>query len=672
MIGPSSDGLAYLLDDTANIFTVTPGSLAPHPQGLIALGGNDVIMGSGDGDLIQGNQGDDQLFGDGGNDTLLGGQGDDFLAGQLGDDQLFGGQGNDTLFGGQGNDLLLGLEGNDILAGDLGQDTLTGGEGKDIFVLAPDPGVRNPELADLITDFNPTMDKIGLRNNLTEFNLSLEPVSFLNPVDTVIRVQESGEILGVVANQMPDDLRGRFLDVDRILSADLAIAQPLGTLDSGNPFNINHFVGGGSPTRVYRFSTLDVRQFQLTLDGLTADADVQLIRDGNNNLRVDTGEVIASSSQLGTQSESIKVDRLEPGTYYVQVAQYDGESSYFLNLSVQPVGATITGSSTALFNERFGFGLVDASRAISQVLGGPLPSLPDLGGFDWGRDLIQAPEVWSQGITGEGVVIALLDSGIDYTHPELMNSIWVNPGESLNGSDDDGNGFVDDVRGWDFVGNDNDPLDENGHGTHLAGLITANLDGLGITGVAPEATIMPLRILDSRGNGSVTNAVAAIYYAVNNGADIINLSFGGRSFDPREQEAIRFAESQGVIVVSSSGNRGAITPDYPSRLSNEVGIAVGAVQRNQQISSFSNSAGPDVISYVVGPGGDGGIQDENDIYSTVPQSLKGSLYGYLAGTSMATAHVSGVVALLKQVNPNLTPAEIKQILVETANPSVFV
>lgn len=680
MIGPSSDGLSYLLDDTGNNFTVSPGLLSPYTQGLMALGGDDLIMGSGNADLISGNQGNDQLLGNQQNDTLFGGQGSDLLAGQLGDDQLFGDQGKDTLYGGQGSDLLMGLGGNDVLSGDQGQDVLIGGDGKDLFILQPDPNVTTPEAADVITDFNSSLDRIGLSNVLNEVGLTLEAI---NNTDTLIRLEGSGEILGVVSNTLPNGLQTRFVNVDSVFTANLGTAQPLGTLDISNDITVSDGINPLIPTKVYRFSTLDIRKFELNLEGLTADADVRLIRDINTNQQLDPGEIIATSEEPFAQSEKIIVDRLQPGTYYVQVSRYQGSTNYTLNLSADLVSPMISISSANSFNQRFGFGLVDAGRAVAQALGNPAPiEVPDLGGTDWGRDLVKASEAWAQGITGRNVIVAVLDSGVDYTHPELSNNIWTNPGESgldvngvdkaFNGIDDDVNGFVDDIRGWDFYSRDNNPVDENGHGTHVSGLITATADGFGMTGVAPDATIMPLRILDQQGDGIVSNGVAAINYAVQNGADVINLSFGGRQFDPREQEAIRFAESQGVIVVASAGNRSSMIPDYPSQLANEVGVAVGSVQRNQQFSPFSNWAGTQIINYVVAPGGDGGIQDENDIYSTVPPSVKGFPYGYLAGTSMATAHVSGVVALLKQANPNLTPTQLKQILVDTANRSVLV
>jgi len=302
-----------------------------------------------------------------------------------------------------------------------------------------------------------------------------------------------------------------------------------------------------------------------------------------------------------------------------------------------------------------------------------------LGGDEWGQDLVNAPEVWAQGLTGDGIVIAVIDSGVDYNHPDLTGNIWSNSGENgvdsqgrnkaNNGLDDDGNGFVDDLHGWDFVNNDNNPMDDNNHGTHISGLVAAKNDGVGMTGTAPTAKIMPLKILDRGGLGTIRDEINAINYAVSNGAKIINLSLGGLQLNNDELNAIRAAEAKGVTVISAGGNDARPQVDYPARFAAEVGIAVGSIQRNKQFSSFSNLAGTEVIDYFIGPGGDGGRADSGDIYSTVPLSVPGVPYRYFAGTSMAVAYVSGVVALMLQANPNLTPAQIKRILAETANRS---
>ncbi|MGL5066196.1 MAG: S8 family peptidase, partial [Microcoleus sp.] len=294
-------------------------------------------------------------------------------------------------------------------------------------------------------------------------------------------------------------------------------------------------------------------------------------------------------------------------------------------------------------------------------------------------DAVKAPEVWAQGLTGDGVIVAVIDSGIDYNHPDLTGNIWSNVGEvgfdalgqnkSSNGIDDDRNGFIDDFRGWDFINKDNDPFDDNNHGTHISGLVAAKRDGVGITGTAPNAKIMPLKILDRQGFGRIRDEIAAINYAVANGAKIVNISFGGQQLNDEELTAIRAAEANGVIVLSAAGNNALSEVDYPAKFAGEVGIAVGAIERNNRFSTFSNRAGASEISYFVAPGGDGGRADAGDVYSTVSLSEPGIPYRYFAGTSMGVPHVSGIIALMLQANPSLTPAQIKQILAETANRS---
>lgn len=562
MSGPSSDGRSYLLDNNPNTFTLTPGFLTPYANGLFALGGNDFIVGSSDASQISGDDGNDSLFGGGNSDRLFGGADNDYL---------FGGSGNDSLLGGKGDDVLNGGKGADILIGSDSKDTLTGGLGPDTFVLSTESAVIDPAAADIITDFNSSVDSIGLTDNLTEADLILQEIPIApNISNTLIKIRSNGETIGLVANASPKDLSGRFIS-----------------------------------------------------------------------------------------------------------------ATFTLNLSAIPTTVATNINNVSNLNDfdpRFGFGLVNAAAAVAKAKGvATFADVPDLGGDEWGRDLVKAPEVWAQGLTGDGIVVAVIDSGIDYNHPDLNGNIWSNSGENgvdaqgrnkaNNRIDDDGNGFVDDFRGWDFVNRDNNPIDDNNHGTHISGLVVAKRDGVGMTGVAPNAKIMPLKILDRGGLGKISEEVNAINYAVANGAKVINLSLGGQQLRGDELNAIRAAEAKGVTVVSAAGNDGRPQVDYPARFASDVGIAVGSIQQNKKFSNFSNQAGTEVIDYFVAPGGDGGRADSGDIYSTVTLSVPGIPYRYFAGTSMSVAHVSGVVALMLQANPNLTPAQIKRILEETANRS---
>ncbi|NEQ74867.1 MAG: S8 family serine peptidase [Okeania sp. SIO2C9] len=558
MIGPSSDGFSYLLDNNPNNFTVSVNLLTPYPEGLQALDGNDTVIGSSNPELINGNKGNDNIFGGGGSDTLRGGrdndliyanQGNDLIYGEIGNDTIYGEIGNDTIFGGKENDLLLGEDGNDLISGDLGRDTLIGGAGNDTFVLR-EPENNSIDTADIIDDFDANFDRIKIPENLTENDILLTADSLSG--DTLIQVQTNGLILARVK----------------------------------------------------------------------AISDTQLV-----------------------------------------------ESRLIFGNSISINGVPQTASSIqSSFNSTFGYGLVDASAAVANAIGAaPFPDIPDIGGNQWGLDLVKAPEVWNQGFQGEGIVVAVIDSGVDNTHPELTGQMWSNSGEiPNNGIDDDDNGYIDDTWGWDFVNNDNDPRDEESHGTHIAGTIAAKRDGVGTTGVAPNAKIMSLRVLNDEGVGRVSDGISAILYAVDNGADVINFSSGGRNLVRNELDAIRYAADQGVVFVSAAGNGGLSSPDYPARLANEYGIAVGSVDRNARFSSFSNKAGGE-LDYVVAPGGDGFPEDAGDIYGPVVPSITGNLYSFFAGTSMATPHVAGVAALIKQANPSLSAEAIENIIIDTAN-----
>ena len=319
-----------------------------------------------------------------------------------------------------------------------------------------------------------------------------------------------------------------------------------------------------------------------------------------------------------------------------------------------PTGPTIT---PATFTTDYGWGIVNASASVAKLLGRPTayPEVANIGGVSWGDDLVRAPEVWAQGYTGKGIVVAVVDTGVDYTHPSLRNSIWVNPRETAgDGIDNDNNGFVDDVRGWDFFGNDNDPMDafdggQAGHGTHVAGTIAASASAYGPSGVAPNAKIMAVRLSNQIADDNYLGA--AVLYAANNGANVINLSLGVRP-SAAVTSAIKQATLLGSIVVIASGNEGASSPAFPGSLATMPGVlVVGAVNSAQSVSSFSNRAGSSQgLKFVAAPG--------EDVISTVPSGYPGGTtttagtFWTDSGTSMAAPHVAGVVALALSAVPN--------------------
>jgi large repetitive protein len=272
---------------------------------------------------------------------------------------------------------------------------------------------------------------------------------------------------------------------------------------------------------------------------------------------------------------------------------------------------------------------------------------------------IRATEAWNIA-TGTGeVIIAVVDTGIDYDHPDLKDNIWTNPGETCNdGKDNDGNGFINDCRGWNFADKNNSPKDDSGHGTHVAGIIgAAGNNGSGITGVMWNVKLMPLRILNAEGTGTIADEIAAINYAVtmkNRGFNIrvINASFTGGSFSFAEFAAISAANDAGLLLVAAAGNNSGggmvhnndMTPQYPANYSLPNVIAVGATDQKDHLAPFSN-IGPTTV-HVAAPG--------TFILSTIPSN-----YGYSSGTSSSSPFVTGLAGLLWTAYPEFTYTQIR-------------
>jgi len=288
---------------------------------------------------------------------------------------------------------------------------------------------------------------------------------------------------------------------------------------------------------------------------------------------------------------------------------------------------------------------------------------------------IDALEAWQIQTGNHNLVIGVIDTGVDYTHPDLANNIWTNPGELVNGVyvqdgiDNDGNGYVDDIHGWDFVNNDNNPMDDYGHGTHVAGTIAGQgNNGIGVTGVDWSAQVMPLKFLGASGSGSTSDAIKALDYATKMGVKLTNNSWGGGGYTQALADAIQAAGNKGALFIAAAGNGGSdqigdnndVTPNYPSNYNLSNIIAVAATTNADSLSSFSNY-GP--VSVDLGAPG-------SSIYSTLPVngSPLGQNYGTLSGTSMATPFVTGAAALLWSQHPDWTAQQIKDVLLQTADP----
>lgn len=427
------------------------------------------------------------------------------------------------------------------------------------------------------------------------------------------------------------------------ISSNQTLNETLSTTDLSNPNRLGSYFDG------YLLSGVSVGQVvQVNLNSTTFDTYVQLVN-------ADTGEVLASNDDInyGTILNSRLSFTVETGVnYLIRATSFSAGAIGDYSITTQ----TLT--LPAGYNTHYGYGLVNASAAVANALGqaSPFADVTNLGGNDWGRDMINAPEVWAQGYTGQGIVVAVIDTGVDYHHSDLDGNIWVNSDEIAgNGIDDDGNSYIDDVRGWDFVDNDSDPMDTDNHGTHVAGIIAAENNGTGITGVAYNAQIMPVRVLGPNG-GLQTDISAGIRYAVDNGANVINLSLAGNYTSEIESAAIQYAAENGVVVVMAASNDGDPQPDYPGYYATDWGIAVGAVDNTNTMADFSNQAGTTPLDYVVAPG--------VDILSTI----RDDFYQAFNGTSMAAPHVAGVAALILNANSSLTPTQVEDIITATANP----
>jgi len=271
----------------------------------------------------------------------------------------------------------------------------------------------------------------------------------------------------------------------------------------------------------------------------------------------------------------------------------------------------------------------------------------------WGMDKIQAPAAWSIGKGSHNVVVAVLDTGVDYNHPDLAANIWTNPGELPGtGQDNNNNGFVDDYYGWNFYNNTANTLDDHGHGTHCAGTIGAvGNNGLGVVGVSWNVKIMPVKFLASNGAGTTFGAVKAIDYATENGAHIINASFGGSFDSPAMKEAIVRARDAGVLFVAAAGNSASNNdskPQYPANYPLDNIISVAASDQSDKLTFFSNYGASTV--HLAAPG----LQ----IFSTLPNGG----YGNMSGTSMAAPHVAGLAALYLGANPGASYQEVRQAI----------
>lgn len=321
-------------------------------------------------------------------------------------------------------------------------------------------------------------------------------------------------------------------------------------------------------------------------------------------------------------------------------------------------------STIKAYSKEPGIAYIERNYKVSVAVTPNDPSFPQLWGLNNTGQTggtpdadIDAPEAWNIQ-KGNNVLIGVIDTGVDYTHPDLAANIWTNSGEVAgDGLDNDANGFIDDVHGYDFINGDGDPMDDRYHGTHVAGTIAGRgNNGVGVTGVSWSAKIMALKFLGADGSGFISDAISALNYATQMGAKLTNNSWGGGGFSQGMLDAITAAKNAGSLFVAAAGNDASdndVSPHYPSNYNVDNVISVAATDHNDNLASFSNFGRNSV---------DLGAPGDN-IFSTAP----GNTYQTLSGTSMATPHVAGSASLVWAANPAMTYAQVKSRLLSTGD-----
>jgi len=286
----------------------------------------------------------------------------------------------------------------------------------------------------------------------------------------------------------------------------------------------------------------------------------------------------------------------------------------------------------------------------------------------WGLQKSNAFDAWQLTTGSRDIIVAIVDTGIDALHPDLKNNLWTNPGETgldkngknkaTNGLDDDNNGYIDDLHGWNFVNGNNHLKDNHGHGTHIAGIVGAEGgNNYGVTGVAPKVSLMILKYFDPKSSSNnLVNTIKAFNYAVRMNAHIINYSGGGLEFSKHEFESIKRAEQKGILFVAAAGNERTnsdFNKYYPADYALDNIISVTAINQRSRVLSSSNY-GTNTVD-IAAPG--------ENIYSTLPNQR----FGPMTGTSQATAFVSGVAALLMAHNRDFDAKAVRKYILRTGD-----
>lgn len=281
------------------------------------------------------------------------------------------------------------------------------------------------------------------------------------------------------------------------------------------------------------------------------------------------------------------------------------------------------------------------------------------GGLNWGMKLINAEKLWNKNVLGTGVVVAIIDSGIDTRHAQLADQLYSNPAEILNGIDDDNNGLIDDIHGYDFTSQSGGLSDNTGHGTHVAGVIAADPSKGPVTGVAPKSQLLMYDFFGQNQDGTVFDAIRGIRAAVGAGAKVINASWGGPGCSSSLKAELDQLAAHDVLFIAAAGNEGRNIdsyPSFPAAFNTYTQITVGAMTYDEYTAGFSNyGKRVDLVAPGVG------------IVSTYP----GNNYQYMDGTSMATPFVAGAAALLRSAFPQAKAIDIKNALISSAKAGFY-
>lgn len=357
------------------------------------------------------------------------------------------------------------------------------------------------------------------------------------------------------------------------------------------------------------------------------------------------GSRFIKSANPGCESQRI------PGEYLVMwqdgritVEHYNSESEFIENFMEQ------NGEQVLTAEPHYRVELIESVGVQTRDWGGEM---------NWGVETVEAESVWNKSSPSAEVIVAVIDSGLDITHPELQGTLAINSAEVINGLDDDGNGLIDDISGYDFVADSGDVVDYTGHGTHVSGVIVARHDTGKILGVAPQVKLLPLGFISRGGGGQVEGAIRAIRYAADQGARVINASWGGESCSLPLRDEIGALAARNILFVTAAGNSGNdldISPEFPAAFLLDNMLTVGASTFDRKMPEFSNYG---LLVDIVAPGA--------NIMSTFPREeddKDGKKDGLVAlnGTSMAAPYVAGAAALLWSKKPSASYAEIKAAL----------